>query len=114
MFETYLNIEIILSYSTNLSVFSSGTRQLYTFSISFSALTISMITSLFCSLGIILSIIKLTSLTTLSEIAFAFGNVIHTAVAQQAHDRIANITKTLIYQLKEKAEEHIVYTPLQI
>lgn len=38
-----------------------------------------------------------------------YAYVIHTAVAQQAHDRIANITKTLIYQLKEKAEEHIVY-----
>lgn len=24
------------------------------------------------------------------------------------HDRVANITKTLIYQFKEKAEEHIV------
>ena len=38
-----------------------------------------------------------------------YAYVIHTAVAQQAHDRVANITKTLIYQLKEKAEEHIVY-----
>lgn len=38
-----------------------------------------------------------------------YAYVIHTAVAQQAHDRVANITETLIYQLKEKAEEHIVY-----
>ena len=38
-----------------------------------------------------------------------YAYVIHTAVAQQAHDRVANITKTLIYQLKERAEEHIVY-----
>ena len=38
-----------------------------------------------------------------------YAYVIHTAVAQQAHDKVANITKTLIYQLKEKAEEHIVY-----
>lgn len=38
-----------------------------------------------------------------------YAYVIHAAVAQQAHDRVANITKTLICQLKEKAEEHIVY-----
>lgn len=38
-----------------------------------------------------------------------YAYVIHTAVAQQAHDRVANITKILIYQLRERKKEHIVY-----
>ena len=38
-----------------------------------------------------------------------YAYVIHTAVAQQAHDRIANITKILIEQIKECREEYIGY-----
>lgn len=38
-----------------------------------------------------------------------YAYVIHTAVAQQAHDRVANITKVLIQQIKEQSAEHVIY-----
>ncbi|MEG0722500.1 MAG: Z1 domain-containing protein, partial [Lachnospiraceae bacterium] len=38
-----------------------------------------------------------------------YAYVIHTAVAQQAHDRVANITKILIQQIKQKNPEHMEY-----